>query len=380
MRAVAVFPSKKEVKIIDQEMPVIRRPDEVKLRMIEVGICGTDKEIASFEYGTPPRNSRFLILGHESLAEVVEIGSKVRNLKVGDLVVPSVRRPCRHKSCLPCRSGFPDFCNTGDFMERGIKGAHGFMAEYVVDHASYLHLVPEKLLDIAVLTEPLTIAEKAREETLQIIKRLPWLTDEIVENSRRNSYPRAVVLGAGAVGLLAMMILVDGGFETYVYALAPSPNPSSEVVEAVGGSYHSQGKISRETKKRLFGHIHLVYEATGVSRLAFDVLKLLAPNSLFIMTGVPSLKGPAEIDTDFLMRNIVLKNQIILGTVNASSDNYDSAITHIGKFERKWPQTVRSLITKRVAIEDAVEVLTSPQRGIKTTITFNGTSRGGVAA
>jgi threonine dehydrogenase-like Zn-dependent dehydrogenase len=229
-----------------------------------------------------------------------------------------------------------------------------------------------------VLTEPLTIAEKAVVQTRQIVTRLPWLNDYVlghVQDSKAN----AVVLGAGAVGLLGSMVLVNSGFDTYVYALAQAPNPSSEVVKAIGGNYYSAGKIPEEAKKRLFGRIHVIYEATGASRLTFELMNLLAPNSLFIMTGVPSLKGPIEFDTDSLMRNIVLKNQIIFGTVNASSENYDSAIAHIGKFSKSWPESVRALITSRVPIEEAVDVLSKPQRGIKTIITFDGIT-GRVAA
>ena len=120
MRAVAVFPHARAVKIIDVREPQLVRPGEVKLRVLDVGICGTDKEICSFHYGTPPEGSDYLILGHEALGEVVETGPAVRDIAVGDLVAPMVRRPCPHAECLACRSGRPDFCATSDFTERGI--------------------------------------------------------------------------------------------------------------------------------------------------------------------------------------------------------------------------------------------------------------------
>jgi glucose 1-dehydrogenase len=118
------------------------RPDQVRLRMLDIGICGTDKEICSFEYGTPPPGDDHLVIGHESVAEIVEVGSAVERLGVGDLVVPSVRRPCPHPGCLACRSGHQDYCYTGDFGERGIKEAHGYMTEYVVDRERYMTLMP----------------------------------------------------------------------------------------------------------------------------------------------------------------------------------------------------------------------------------------------
>ena len=154
MKAVAVFPRSKEVRVIEHEAPRLTEPDQVRVRMLEIGICGTDKEICAFEYGTPPAGSNYLVIGHESLGEVIEVGPAVSLVKVGDLVVPTVRRPCPHSECHPCRAGYPDFCITGDYTERGIKGAHGFMTEEVVDHERYLHLVPPELRDVAVLTEP----------------------------------------------------------------------------------------------------------------------------------------------------------------------------------------------------------------------------------
>jgi threonine dehydrogenase-like Zn-dependent dehydrogenase len=370
MKAVAVFPRTQEVKIIEHEVPELRRPDQVKLRILDVGMCGTDKEICAFEYGTPPPGSDYLVIGHESLGEVIEVGPAVSNVKVGDLVVTTVRRPCPHPECRPCRAGYPDFCSTGDYTERGIKGEHGFMTEYVVDHQRSLHVVPPQLRDVAVLTEPLTIAEKAIDQAWHIVRRLPWLNLDSQEEARRLN-PTAVVLGAGPVGLLGVMKLMVAGWETSVYALPPAPSPSSDVVEAIGGKYYSQGKIPLEAQKALFGHINLVYEATGASRLAFEALKLLGPNSVCIFTGIPSLKGAIEIDADLLMRNIVLKNQLVFGTVNASAEDFDAAIRDIDVFHQRWPEALGALITSRSAPEGAPGLLQGRRGGIKNVITFH---------
>ena len=378
MKAIAVFPQTKEVKVIEHEAPRMTEPDHVKVRILEIGICGTDKEICTFEYGTPPQGSDYLVIGHESLGEVIEVGPAASRVKVGDLVVTTVRRPCPHPECHPCRAGYPDFCITGDYTERGIKGAHGFMTEEVVDHEHYLHVVPPELRDVAVLTEPLTIAEKARDQIRQIVRRLPWLIPLIPEDTPQGTRRlplTAVVLGAGPVGLLGAMALMVAGCDTFVYALEPAPNPNSNIVEAIGGKYYSQGRIPVEEQEALFGHIHLIYEATGVSRLAFEAWKLLGPNSVFIFTGVPGLKAPIEVDTDLLMRNIVLKNQIIFGTVNASAENFDEAIRDIGVFHQRWPQALRALITRRSAPEEAPGVLLGNIGGIKNVITFDTSAR-----
>src|SRR5437867_2003610 len=184
MRAIGVVPGKREVRLLDHAAPDLCADHHVKVRSLEVGICGTDKEICTFVYGSPPHGFDYLVLGHESLGQIVEVGSGVKELKVGDLVVPSVRRPCAHHHCQPCRADLQDFCATGDFTERGIKMTHGFMTEYYVDEDKYLTYVPAELRDVAVLVEPLTVAEKGLAQMWQVQKRLPWIDPSMPQTQR----------------------------------------------------------------------------------------------------------------------------------------------------------------------------------------------------
>ena len=142
MLAVGVVPGKREVQLIEHPVPQMSGAYDVKIRALDVGICGTDKEICTFVYGSPPDGSDYLVLGHESLGQVMEVGAGVSILKPGDLVVPSVRIPCVHPHCKPCQADLQDFCSTGDFSERGIKMNHGYMTEFYVEQEKYLNLVP----------------------------------------------------------------------------------------------------------------------------------------------------------------------------------------------------------------------------------------------
>src|SRR5215212_1208672 len=160
MRAVGVLPQKRQVDLLAHPAPRVISPKEVKVRTIEVGVCGTDREICHFDYGTPPDGAEYLVLGHEALGEVLEVGPGVEGLRPGDLVVPSVRRPCAHNHCPSCQDNRQDFCVTGDFTERGIKMTHGYLTEYFVEEEKFLNIVPPDLRDVAVLVEPLTVAEK----------------------------------------------------------------------------------------------------------------------------------------------------------------------------------------------------------------------------
>lgn len=371
MRAVAVVPGTRELRLVSEPVPRLVAPTDVKLRILEVGVCGTDREICSFEYGTPPTGSEHLVIGHESLGEIVEVGSGARDVRVGDLVVPMVRRPCPHEHCRACRAGRQDFCFTGDIRERGIKEAHGFMTEFVVDDARYMNVVPEGLRSVAVLVEPLTIAEKALIQLWELQHRLPWDCPHVAGNGRGHCH-NAVVLGAGPVGLLGAMAFGVAGFNTFVYSAEPEDHWKAGLVASFGGTFVSARTHTIEQLRERVGNIDLAYEATGNSRVTFDLLRALGTNGIFVMTGVPGHKGPAPIDTDGLMRNMVLKNQLILGTVNAGRDAFQAAIRDIGTFMERWPDAVRALITGRHPVEAHRELLLGTPVGVKNVISFNG--------
>jgi threonine dehydrogenase-like Zn-dependent dehydrogenase len=370
MKAIAVMPQIKEVAIISQPEPKIVSLTDVKLRMLEAGVCGTDREICAFEYGTPPAGSEQLVIGHESLGEVIETGPKVTRVKAGDLVVPMVRRPCPHDYCIACRAGRQDFCFTGDFQERGIKERHGFMAQFVVDDEKYMNVVPKDMRDVAVLVEPLTIAEKGLSQVWQVQQRLPWGCPVAPGKAAAHCH-RAVVLGAGPVGLLGAMALVNQDFDTYVYSREPAPNPKSQLLESIGAHYVSSENIAPEMLPEQIGNIDLVYEATGASSLAFEMIKYLGTNGIFIFTGVPGRKGPIEVDTDLMMRNLVLKNQVVFGTVNAGRDSFENSISDLGTFAQRWPAAVQSLITGRFPMESYADLLLGRSGGIKNVIRLN---------
>jgi len=363
MKAGAVFPAKRKIEVVALDEPRISSPTEVKLRMLEVGVCGTDREIASFHHGTPPEGFDFLVLGHESLGEVVETGPAVSRFAPGDLVVSMVRRPCPHPECRACRAGRQDFCYTEDFRERGIKQQHGFMTEFVVDDEKYLNAVPRELRAVAVLVEPLTIAEKALLQIHAIQQRLPW--------NHASHGQRAVVLGAGPVGLLGAMALVNTGFETFVYSRETAPNSRIELAAKFGAHYVSSATHSVEQLAERVGNIDVVYEAAGGTQTAFDLLKALGPDGVYCFTGVPRHAEPVSIDAHALLFNLVLKNQVVLGTVNSGKDAFEAAIRDLGVFYARWPDAVSSLITGRYGIEEFREPVFD-RSGIKNIIVLDG--------
>lgn len=358
MKAVGVFPGAREVRLVDHPEPAIAAPDEAIIRVLEVGACGTDREICAFEFGEPPAGADYLVLGHEGLGEIVEVGKDVRRLKPGDLVVPMVRLPCDVPSCGACRRERQDFCLTDTFPEHGIRRAHGFMTERIVDRERYLVPVPRELREVAVLVEPLTIAEKAIFQTEAVQKRLPY------EPGRK-----AVVLGAGPVGLLGAMAFLSRGYETFVYARSPGDTPNARLAGSIGATYVSGSTTDFSALAKRLGNIDLVYEAAGAVKPAFELMEHLGTNGICVLTGVPALT-PVPVNVAGIMRNIVLKNQAVVGTVNAGRDAFEAAIRDLEVFLKRWPQALRGLITGRFRLDDFRRLLLDKPAGIKSIFTL----------
>jgi glucose 1-dehydrogenase len=374
MKALAVFPRSEEVRVIDFEPPRLVEPDDVMVQLLDVGICGTDKEICSFEYGTPPPGQDYLVIGHEALAEVVDVGPAVEHLNVGDLVVPTVRRPCAHKDCRACVAGHQDYCYTGDFTERGIKEAHGYMTSLVVDQERYMVAVPPALADFAVLTEPLTIAEKALAQVFWLMQnRPPWLSPETPPDQRGRGLS-ALVLGAGPVGLLGAMALAVAGFHTYVYSRELPPSPRTDLVTSLGATYVSSQEMTFSDLREEMGNIDLIYEAVGHSDFALAALRVLGQNGIFILTGVPGMEAFVQSDPASLMRQLVLKNQVLLGTVNAGRDAFAAALVDLENFDRRWPGSTSSLIAGRHTVDEAHDLIFGRTTGIKSVVSFRSQS------
>jgi threonine dehydrogenase-like Zn-dependent dehydrogenase len=216
-----------------------------------------------------------------------------------------------------------------------------------------LNAVPAAIREVAVLVEPLTIAEKALIQVMEIQRRLPW--------DREN---RAVVLGAGPVGLLGAMALRHAGFAITVYSRSREPDPSADIVKAIGGKYISSQERSVEQMAAEVGNIDLVYEATGVADLTFSVLSVLGANGIFVLTGLPGNHPPQGLDTARIMTHMVMKNQCALGTVNAGKDAFQKAVADLTSFHAKWPNAVQNLITGRFPLERFAEPI-QHQSGIK---------------
>src|SRR5919202_866238 len=232
MQALALTPGTTTLRMVDRPEPQVGAPDEVKVRIIRVGICGTDREEASGGRALAPRGQQDLVIGHEMFGQVVEVGQSVSCVKAGDYAVFTVRRGCG--KCLPCLMNRSDMCRTGDYHERGIWGLYGYQTEFVVDKEEYIVRVPSELEPVGVLAEPLSVAEKAVDEAVRVqFGRLPdalatplWLRGR-----------RCLVAGLGPIGLLAALALAVRGADVYGVDIVDEGSVRPQWLEAIGGDY-----------------------------------------------------------------------------------------------------------------------------------------------
>ncbi len=355
MKAIVVTPlqpgSERLAELPDPEL----REGEVLVRVQQVGLDGTDAEILEGQYGEAPAGDDYLIIGHESVGRVEKVMGSATGLSPGDRVVAIVRRP-DPVPCRNCAAGEWDMCLNSQYTERGIKGRHGFLAEFYTESPDFLVAVPAEIAPVAVLLEPLSIVEKAIEQINRIQSRLVW---EPV---------RAVVLGAGPIGLLAGMLLRLGDIDVHFYD-ASERGIKSDLAEATGAKYIWAGerKLSHKLAAEI-GTVDIVLEATGFSPLAFDAMDIVAPNGIVCLTGVSGGSRKLEVSADHLTLEMVLSNKVTFGSVNANRRHFESGVRHLEEIEVRWPGLLSRMITHRLPMEDFADAFERSPNHVKSIV------------
>jgi glucose 1-dehydrogenase len=364
MKAIAIIPGTKGAEIVERLEPNAPGPDEIKLRVLRVGICGTDREEVAGGRADAPPGQKELVIGHEMFGQVVEVGLAVKRARPGDFGNFTVRRGCGH--CASCKAGRSDMCSSGDYTERGIRKRDGYETELVVDQEQYFVPVPKELVPLGVLAEPTSVAEKAIDEALLIQKaRLAasaaggdWVKGKI-----------ALVAGLGPIGLLGAMVLSLRGANVLGLDVVDAGTLRPKLLEQFGGTYVD----GRETKPagiaKSYGQIDFIFEATGVAHVEFDLVGALGIDGVYVLTGIPGGDRPLQIDGAQLMRQLVLRNQVMVGSVNASRNHFEMGIQDLGQAQKKWGKAVEQLITHAVPYSSFADVLEKhPDNEIKAVI------------
>jgi threonine dehydrogenase-like Zn-dependent dehydrogenase len=353
MKAIVVKPGVSN-SIHMRDMPDPRlKPDQVAVKMIRAGLCRTDAEIGHGLFGQAPEGDEYLILGHENFGVVEEVGRKVKGFKAGDLVVATVRRPCR---CYTCRAGQSDMCYDGAYQERGIKGRHGFMAEYYVESPQWLNRISKDIAEIGVLLEPMSVVEKGIDHAFLIQRRLEWK-------------PRTgLVLGAGPIGLLAAAVMRARGLDSHVVGREPETDRRAHLAMKMGATYHSVAAKTIVEVKNEIPPIDIAVEATGVAGVAFDGMQILGHNGVLCLLSITGGSKNGDQPIEKINQQLVLGNQVVFGSVNANPRHFAMGVKDFTLIEQKWPGVLKQLITARLPWDQYSEWFGQQGSGIKTTL------------
>jgi threonine dehydrogenase-like Zn-dependent dehydrogenase len=338
MTAIAVRPGKPgSVFLAELDKPSLEEIPNgrgVLVRVLRVGVDGTDKEINAAEYGASPAGYDFLVLGHESFGRVESVGPNVTELKPGDYVVATVRRP---GTSIYDKIGTNDMTTDDTYFERGINLRHGYLTEYYVDDAEFIVKVPIGLKEVGVLLEPTTVVEKGITQAFEIQRRL-----------RVWKPKRAAVMGAGTIGLLATLILRLRGIDVTTFALTKKPYRNSGLIEALGARYVSTEEMSIAEGAAAFGPFDLVFEATGYSPVVFDSMRALGRNGVLVLSSVTGGDRTINVPADKINLEFVLGNKVMVGTVNANREYFESGVRDLSQAELEYPGWLSQLLTHPV--------------------------------
>lgn len=359
MKAVGVFPGRPNTAHMSElPMPTLEEIPEgngVLVKVLQVGLCGTDREIIAAAYGTPPAGYDFLVPGHENFGVVERVGTNVTQLKEGDYVVALVRQS---GDSIYDDIGMPDMTTNENYYEHGISLVHGFLTEYYIESADRLIQVPPGLCHVGVLVEPLSVVEKAISQAYEIQRRL------------RVWQPRiAAVLGAGPIGLLATLVLRLRGLDVVTLGLEGPPYLNSDLVEVLGGRYATTRKVPLKDASVKYGPFDLILEATGYSPLVFEAMDVLGKNGVLILTSVTGGGRKVEVPADSINQGFVLGNKVAVGSVNANREHYELTVRDLAMAEAQQPGWLSRLLTHPVKglenFQEAFDLLTGDAGPVK---------------
>jgi threonine dehydrogenase-like Zn-dependent dehydrogenase len=357
-KAIASYCGRSEPAWVETSPPESLPAHQVICRTLQLGVCGTDREIIQAAQPLTPVNSEYLILGHECLARVEAVGSEVNELAVGDLVVPSVRR---------VEGGYaerPDMLPPEQFTERGIIHQHGFSQPFWLDDPHYLLRVPPALADLAVFTEPQSVAEKAVNEAI------------LVQQARLDSSlwqsqpPRVLVTGMGSIGFAGVVAAVCRNWPVTMYGRDPADSPRVQLCQQLGAKYLNQQQVDLGSLPEP-QRFDLILECTGADVVLMAASHALAHCGAMVWLGAARTDHERVHNLDALMRRSLMGNHLHLGSVNSAPRDFDDALRHLPQLQQENPTAAAGLITRRAAIDSALDHFTQREpRSIKTVFMY----------
>jgi glucose 1-dehydrogenase len=338
MKAIAILPGRPDsVHLAQLPKPAVSDVPGgrgVLVKVLKVGVDGTDREINAAEYGRAPDGYDFLVIGHESFGRVEEVGPNVSFLRPGDYVVATVRRP---GGSLYDVIGLQDMTTDNEYYERGINLRHGYLTEYYVEDEEFVVKVSKGLKDVGVLLEPMTVAQKGITQAFEIQRRLK------VWRPRR-----AAVMGTGTLGLLASLVLRLRGLDVTAFGRTPLPYLNADLLKEIGAAYVNTAERSIASVAETDGLFDLVFEGTGSSAVVFESMQVLSKNGALVLSSITGGNTALQVPADKINLDFVLGNKVMVGTVNASRENFETGVRDMAHAESEYPGWLRRLLTHPV--------------------------------
>ncbi len=373
MMAVGMVRGKPGVHTFELPKPEVKQPDEVLIRVKEVGLDGTDFNMVRYNLQDIAEDRNDMAMGHEMVGVVEEVGSEVKSLVPGDVVVMTVRRGCG--ICQPCLHNQSDMCMTGLYTERGIHKRDGFLTQFVVEQEQYIVKVTPNLVKLAVFTEPLSIAEKGIEQIRIIQSRLPWTCphpEHTFLSPDWGGCKTALVVGAGPLGLLAAALLRLAQVQTYVSDIVPEESPKVHLAKQTGAVYVDARTKTPEQVVGLCcqaGNLDIIFEASGAAATAVELIPYMSRSSIYVMTGIPRGDIVIQVDAAQLVRQIVRYNQVVVGSVNSNRNHFEMALKDMPEIDSRFDGMLEEMITHRFHLADYQQAFDlSDPKHIKTVI------------
>lgn len=306
MRA-AILDSVQHISIEQRDIPAIG-PRDALVEVNYVGVCGSD--MALFDQGfIGDSYVEFpMVLGHEAAGTVVSVGSEVTTLSPGDRVALEPGIPCGE--CDLCREGKYNLCQSV-FFWASLPVVEGALQEYVRHPADFCFKIPDSMtLAEGAMIEPLSVAYHA------------------VKSSQAGLGDRAVVFGAGSVGLLTLLTLKAAGAHKVAVVdvvenrLQLAENLGALTVNAAAGASKQPGgeTVAQRVRELLGGTPEFAFETAGNEITMNQAIRTVRPGGTAVFVGYTKT-GRANLNV-----NLLIDKEITLETVFRYRHTYPGAI------------------------------------------------------
>ena len=350
-RALAYFPSEGGIRLIDLPLRPLD-PDEILVRITRVAITRRDRLLLENRAAILPDGESFIIPGHVAMGKVVETGSMVKSFVPGDIVVPTIRRDCDR--CIDARS---DLCPHPErYQDSGLSGAHGFARDLLPVRGRYLIKIPPHLENLALLLPPLSVAEKAHQEAVQMMKRYSFYC----YHESEDVIPKALITGMGHIGIMLAYLLTLYNYKLTVLCRREADDLRSKVLEPLDLEYINTSRVPTTRLEKAGYSFRQLFETTGDPEYMLSVMPFMSPNAVMALMGAPEIDAGEkilELDVNRIFTRVVMGNQVLFGSIKAGRDAFESAVKHLTELSDLYHDALSAILTETFPIEEYQQLL-----------------------